>query len=490
MVDHYGSDFYRKVIDNMLTAYCFNKAIYDKEGHLVSFITLEVNENFEKIVGKSEEEIIGRDIYDVFPNTEKQWVDKFDEVVRNGNQIILEEYHKDTKKYYKLHAWRPKKDHFISTFVDITEKRNQLTQLRKSSERYKSLVESHNSLVVRMDMEGKLTLVNRSYCDKFGKKKEDILGTKFVPQIHDDDIEETRSIMRKMFSPPYRSTMIQRTWTPNGWCWISWEDCLIFGEDGTPSEIQAVGYDVTELKENEIKLARSNEDLESFAYVASHDLQEPLRKIIAFEDLLREDINKNSNKITNEGSLYLSKISSAALRMKNLIDDLLEYSRITRRCDPFEYRDLSEIIYDIFRNELEKDLIEIKPDISLDIKIPYVRCDPIQIRRVFQNLISNSIKYRKKNEKLKIGIYSSKSEDRREFDVIIEDNGVGFENEYSDAIFGSFYKLHSRNEYEGTGMGLSICKRIIERHDWTIKAESEINKGCKITISIPTTYTK
>ena len=373
---------------------------------------------------------------------------------------------------------------------DINNKRTKLA-LIKSGERYRRVVESRRTLFVRASLNGEITFANTAYCETFGLKKKEILGKVYIPVVHPDDVAETNNKVKNLFSSPgYSSYMTQRTMTPLGWRWIYWEDSLILNENNKPVEIQAIGRDVTEDKEREItltetlkKLEESNQDLEDFAYVASHDLQEPLRKITSFIDLIKEEIKKD-RVMTEQSEYYLSRVNSAAIRMKNLIEDLLNYSRISSRGGDFSLVDVKEVIKEIIDQELDEKIkvsgarIEIGP-------LPKVFGDRNQIRQMFINFISNSIKFRKKNKELLIGIRCEKSEVKDRRILRVEDNGIGFDEKYSNLIWKTFQKLHSKDDYPGSGIGLAVCKRIAERHGWTVRCSSISGGGSTFYIEIP-----
>ena len=492
-------NFYQKIIDQIIISYCLCKFVKDDKGEIVDWIYLDVNKKFEEYFGVNKKEIVGSSFLEKFPNSEKYWIEIV-KLLYSSNKESLKgtKYHFNSKKFYyynfsKIDLYKEENEDiedgiFIILLLDETDFVNNVFSLEKAEQRYENLVENQNVLVVRMGMDGKLTLVNEAYCKKFGKKKEEIIGTNFSPEIHPEDMEETKKIMKNLFSYPFRSSMVQRTLTPVGWRWISWEDCVIHDKNGIPQEIQAIGYDVTDLKEKEIELKRSNKDLENFAYVASHDLQEPLRKIISFENLLMENIEKTKGYIDEEGKYFLDKIRNSASRMKSMINDLLDYSRITRSEDPFVECDINELIYEILENELENRVKESNAEINIEKSIPNAFCNPSQIKQMFLNILSNCMKFRDNKRNLIIGIYYEKIEYNNVV-LIIEDNGIGFEDKYNEDIFKSFQKLHSRNEYPGSGIGLAICKRIAERHGWEITANGKIGEGTKIIIKYQTTKT-
>lgn len=233
------------------------------------------------------------------------------------------------------------------------------------------------------------------------------------------------------------------------------------------------------------ELARSNEELQQFAFIASHDLQEPLRKITAFGDRLKATCQ---DALTDKGHDYLHRMQNAAERMQVLIEDLLTLSRITTRAQPFVDVNLSRVTQEVL-SDLEIRITQSKARIEIG-ELPTIKADPLQMRQLLQNLISNALKFHGDKEPLLIKIYSQKITNQQlnsEFcQIIVEDNGIGFDEKYLDRIFNVFQRLHGRTEYEGTGMGLAICRKIVERHQGSITAKSEPGKGAIFIITIGT----
>ena len=257
--------------------------------------------------------------------------------------------------------------------------------------------------------------------------------------------------------------------------------------------------DITEIKiyEKELRhkieeLNRSNQDLEQFAYIASHDLQEPLRKIMAFGERLS---SKYSEHLSTDGQFYISRMMDAANRMKILMENLLSYSRVSIKAEPVELVDLGVIIESVL-SDLEMKIQDVDAQITLK-SMPTINALPTQMHQLFQNLISNSLKFVKQNEKPIIRIEASlvsKEEmelttfnfgNNKYHKIVVSDNGIGFDAEYSEKIFLIFQRLHGRSEFEGTGLGLAISKKIIDNHQGFIVAESEVNKGSKFTVYLP-----
>ncbi|MDY6899253.1 MAG: PAS domain-containing protein [Cyanobacteriota bacterium] len=231
------------------------------------------------------------------------------------------------------------------------------------------------------------------------------------------------------------------------------------------------------------ELARSNEELQQFAFVASHDLQEPLRKITAFGDRLKATCQ---DALTDKGHDYLHRMQNAAERMQVLIEDLLTLSRITTRAQPFVDVNLLRVTQEVL-SDLEIRIAQTGARIEIG-ELPIIKADPLQMRQLLQNLISNALKFHSEKEQLLIKIYSRKVTNQQlssEFyQIIVEDNGIGFDEKYLDRIFNVFQRLHGRTEYEGTGMGLAICRKIVERHQGSITAESQPGKGARFIFTI------
>lgn len=233
-----------------------------------------------------------------------------------------------------------------------------------------------------------------------------------------------------------------------------------------------------ELEFNEIMedLKRSNDDLQQFAYVASHDLQEPLRAIVSFSQLLED---KYKDKLDKDGKEFIYLITDGAKKMNILIRDLLSYSRITTHPQPSKMVDLESILKDALFN-LQESIKESNAIITYDV-MPTLKVDKTQFLQLFQNLISNAIKFRRKEPpKIYIGV----TEMNGEWLFWVKDNGIGIESKYFSRLFNIFYRLHTKEEYPGTGIGLPICKKIVQRYGGKIWVESEINKGSTFYFTI------
>jgi signal transduction histidine kinase len=273
---------------------------------------------------------------------------------------------------------------------------------------------------------------------------------------------------------------------------------IIKSETGKMMKLAGSLRDVTgqraieeDLKRKVKELFQSNQELEEFAYIASHDMQEPLRKIITFSDRLSD---KYKEVLTGDGAMYLSRMITAAGNMRNLINDLLDFSRITKTAQLFEPVDLEGILRQV-KNELELNIEETGTEIRSE-KLPVIDAIPSQMKQLFLNIICNSIKFRRKDVAPVLAIKAStlsemeklKYEFRAEtvyHKIEVADNGIGFEEEYALRIFQVFQRLHGKSEYPGSGIGLAICKKITEYHHGAIYAENVEGVGAVFIFILP-----
>lgn len=236
-----------------------------------------------------------------------------------------------------------------------------------------------------------------------------------------------------------------------------------------------------EVAERTKELQRSNQDLQQFAHVASHDLKEPVRKIRIFEAKLKEELGHHlSPKIFK----YLERIETAAARMQSMIDGVLMYSSLTEKAQEFRTVVMNEIIQDI-QNDLELLIAEKEATIEKE-DLPEVRGNPVLLYQLFYNLINNSLKFSMPGVKPLIKIYTSALEQEQRTQFIISDNGIGFDSRFAEEIFKTFTRLHTKDQFEGTGLGLALCKKIVERHGGIISARSEEGKGAAFIVTLPT----
>jgi len=237
-----------------------------------------------------------------------------------------------------------------------------------------------------------------------------------------------------------------------------------------------------ELSETVNRLEKANQELEEFASIASHDLQEPLRKIQTFGDMAKKRCLPLADKL---GRDYLDRVLQSAGRMRQLLQELLALSRVTRQKQPFKKTELTKILRDA-ADVFEVVLKETGGHITIE-NLPTINADESQMIQLFQNLIGNALKFR--DDRIPQILVSGRVIDQRLCEIVVKDNGIGFDPQFAEFIFKPFERLHTRSAYEGTGMGLAICRKIVERHGGTIRAESEPGKGSTFIIRLPFKHT-
>lgn len=322
--------------------------------------------------------------------------------------------------------------------------------------------------------------------------------TNFSNYVHPEDQEKFKKEMERLFKYNDLPFIYFRIVQKNGMV----RHFKAFGKEynnsegkrkvlGTISDITGEIEHFKILEERNLELERNNRELSAFNYVASHDLQEPLRKIQTFLSRLED---KESANLSEVGLLYMTRIKNAASRMRMLIDDLLQFSRTNKADKSFELADMNVLL-----ENAQQDLAEIITEENAIItagKLPTIKLIPFQIQQLFSNLINNSLKYKSKNRNPEIQITYSKVKASEEPELVnahksyyhkitIKDNGIGFNNEYAENIFVLFNRLHNKDEYSGTGIGLSICKKIVENHQGFIFGSGTPGKGAVFTFFLP-----
>ena len=378
--------------------------------------------------------------------------------------------------------------------------------LRISENFNRSLTDISPNIVYIYDtLEDKPFFLNSTYLAFTGYDWQEVkaLGKNFMPRvIHSDDYESLQEAIEKIKNSESGEIFEAKCQIKNAkGLWIPFLNRLtVFKRDDNQNVTQVIGVaiDISELKSAEKVLEQKNEELlkmnkelESFAYVSSHDLQEPLRKIQTFTSRIME---KEYDNLSENGQNYLNRMRVAAERMQQLINDLLAYSRTKVQERKFENVDLVVIIREV-EDDLKDDFAKKKGRIEMPESCR-VNVIPFQFRQLIYNLLSNAIKFAKSDENLLITVkfdvikgyvvnHANITDNKEYCHISVADNGIGFDSSYKDKIFEIFQRLHGREEYTGTGIGLAIVKKIVDNHNGLITADGELNKGATFNIYIP-----
>jgi two-component system sensor kinase FixL len=365
-------------------------------------------------------------------------------------------------------------------------------KLRDSERHFQSWFHDAPVACHEVDRDGLLLSVNQAECELFGFSAEEMIGRPVWDFMASEDREKTRAGLLKRIADEQPLVPLEREYKRRDGTSVIMEihQKRIRDAAGGPTGLRTFLLDITQRKRAEAalveqadKLARSNAELEQFAYVASHDLQEPLRKIQAFGDRLK---TKYEAGLGPEGLDYLTRMQNAASRMQTLIQDLLSLSRVASNSKPFTSVDLGDVVRTVV-SDLEMRIQDAGANVAIG-ELPVVFGDRGQMAQLFQNLIGNGIKFRKPDVSPIVKIESEPhtlATGAAGWQIIVEDNGIGFDEKYRDRIFQIFQRLHGRNEYEGTGIGLAICRKIVDRHGGALTANSSPGAGARFVIALP-----
>jgi PAS domain S-box-containing protein len=360
--------------------------------------------------------------------------------------------------------------------------------LKETESQFRTLAENSPDLIIRVNSDLNYLYVNSTVENIIGKPPEFVIGKNI------DEIElppEYKSYFKERYLKLFKTgEEIHDEFefpTVEGLRFFKTSVVPEYNPKGEVETALTLTRDITERKELEdnlnkmvSELERSNYELEQFAYIISHDLQEPLRTVTSFTQLLEM---RYKGKLDKNADEFIGYIVDGSSRMRQMIQDLLEFSRVTTKGGEFTPINTEKLLKQTL-SSIKTVIDENKAEITYD-SLPIVIADDKQIQRVFQNLILNAIKFKKPDETPKIHVSSTKDEENKEYVFSVSDNGIGIETKYFDRIFAIFQRLHTREEYSGTGIGLSVVKRTIERHGGRIWVESEPNKGSTFYFTLP-----
>jgi len=367
---------------------------------------------------------------------------------------------------------------------DITDRKRAEEALQQSEAKYRALIDTTQTGYVVLDQQGIVLDANQEYVRVTGQSNvSDILGKPVLDWIAPYDLERNVAEIQKALVERSVQNLETDYCHANGTIIpIEINARVIDTDEGC--RILALCRDITERKQarQELKsaiadLARSNQELAQFAYVASHDLREPLRKIRSYSDLL---VKRYQGKLDKRADKYIAYITDATQRMQSLISDLLTYSRVSKPELVPERTDLGQLLKQTL-TDLSPLIKENQAVITSDA-LPVVNANPTQMAQLLQNLITNGLKFRTQQPPY---LHITATREGQFWQIAVQDNGIGIEPQYRDRIFVIFQRLHYREEYPGTGIGLAICKKIVERHGGQIWVESKLGQGSTFYFTLP-----
>ncbi|PBJ07985.1 ATP-binding protein [Flavobacterium sp. ACN6] len=402
------------------------------------------------------------------------------------------------KTYYFNYSFIPLKDQqgtvygVMNTGTDVTELHTAKQQVQCAKERLQIAIESSGIGMYEIDLESKKIITCRNF-NSICSIDSDIAHQELIARLHPEDLpirEKAHQEAEITGKISYEARIVNEDQSIS---WIKIDGKIIKNEQDIPSTIIGIIQDISEQRQfqqelqrqvaySTEELKRSNDDLLHFASVVSHDLREPVRKIKIFNTLLRNEKNTHFN---DKSINYLNKIDHASLRMNNIIEGILSYSTIDKSKTSIQNIDLNAIIESI-KTDLEL-IIKEKGALLIANDLPEIQGAPILITQLFYNLLQNALKFSKADQPPRVIISCSKSEINGEnaVQIIIKDNGIGMDPAFSEKIFTAFERLNSKDQYEGNGLGLSLCRKIVKRHHGTITAYGEKDNGAVFTVTLP-----
>lgn len=470
---------------------------------------LYVSPAVESILGYKPEELLGEYAYNVIHADfqESNLMDFFQEdgIPKANADISLKVLHKDgswkwVEASVSMKLDDPSVKAVVTNFRDVTEKRNAEEALLNSEKRYRALIENNKEGIALTDKDRKFTYITPSVKGILGYEPYELYGIRAIDLYHPDDIDSMTSMVQSIMQNRYAfaSNLIRIRHKDGSWRWIELTSTNQF-DDPVVNAMVTNFRDVTERKnaEDELEqlnqslekkveertqeLIESNKALESFSYLAAHDLQAPLRGVSGYASILQQEY---ADKLGADGAAIIDIIMQQTRHMTQLIADLLNFSRVSHTMISEQKVDLDEIVHDLSdRLSLTYSKNSV-PEIKHK-QLGHASCDPALIRQVWSNLISNALKYSSKREKPVVEIGREVNSDG-EMIFYVKDNGTGFDMKNAPKLFQVFQRLHSMSEFEGNGVGLALVKNIVTRHGGRVWTESQPDKGATFYFSLPT----
>lgn len=446
------------------------------------------------VLGYQPEELVGRDLFElIHPEDQPAVADLFQHALaRPGEKVAyqLRYRHKDGRWIMLDGIGRnliadPAVGGVVANSRDVTERAEAEAAVRESNALLQTLFDASPLAIQAIDGAGNVSLWNRAAERIFGWAEVEVLGRP-NPLVPEEWVAEHQALREQvMRGESITGAEVMRQRKGGSYIPISLSKAPLRDAEGTIHGTMAVIEDISERKRSERLLAsqraeleRSNRELQDFAYIASHDLQEPLRKVQAFGDRLR---SRHAEALGDTGRDYLERMQGAANRMQVLIRDLLAYSRVTTKAQPFVPVDLAQVAGEV-AGDLQSRIETAGARVEIG-GLPEIEADSTQMRQLLQNLIGNALKFHREGVPPVVQVSGMLADDQVQLQV--EDNGIGFEEQYLDRIFTPFERLHGRSGYEGTGMGLAICRKIAQHHGGDITARSTPGEGTTFVVTLP-----
>lgn len=466
----------------------------------LSFVYRYVNARASGVAGTRAEAMIGHSIGSVNPpEVTRRRFERYAEVMRTGVPFDSGKFYRERDKlatagWYSVRAVRLLQRH-LGLFVFNVSERHAIDEQMRSQERFLDAILEHvpTMLFVKDAQDLRFVRFNRAGEQLLGYPREALIGKSdfdFFPKSEAEFFTgKDREVLTSGVLLDIAEEPIQ---TATGERWLHTRKVPVLDESGMPKYLLGISEDITErrvrdaeLQQKSEALIRSNRDLEQFAYIASHDLQEPLRKVLAFGDRLRIDLGDS---LQGDAADSLARMLGAAGRMQALVEDLLSLSRVSTSQRAFATVDLGAVVREVV-SDLETRLTTDGAHIEIG-ELPVVQGDATQLRQLLQNLIVNGLKFHAPARPARVRVSSRHiAEDKAAMiaarhEILVQDDGIGLDMKYAERIFLPFQRLHSRTDYEGTGMGLAICRKIAERHGGSVSVHSEPGQGATFVLTL------
>jgi PAS domain S-box-containing protein len=375
---------------------------------------------------------------------------------------------------------------WMAMTVDLSERKQLENTLRAQESLYRGLVESQHDLIVRVDLEGRFTFVNDAYCSMFGKTREELVGNRFEPLVHEEDLAATRAAKRGLFEPPHRIYVEQRALTSAGWRWLAWEDSAICDAHGRVVEIQAVGRDITATREAKARAEAASRAKSEFVANMSHEIRTPLNAVIGFTELLLDTAMSPAQQ------RYAETAHMAGKTLLAIIDDVLDFSKIEAgRLEleraPGKLRTVFEESVGLVRHTADQKNLELRLSVAEDVPDIAV-IDSLRLRQVLLNLLSNALKFTASGwVELRVSTARRAGQDVT-LRVGVRDTGIGIGLEQQQRLFQPFSQADTSTtrRFGGTGLGLSIASRIVQEMGGTLEVSSHEGQGSEFFFELPT----